>query len=269
MSHHLSIYVIFMSVVFGLALSSCGSSKTVTAVRGSGGKDSSSRPVSVSNLDPMAKILIKEAESWIGTPYRYGGNDRGGVDCSGFVTQVYKRALDIKLPRTSREQSEFCQKINKSNLTPGDLVFFRTTRGSNRVSHVGIFVGDNQMIHSSTSKGVIYTDITSDYYMKTFAGAGKVGPYHAMLSKETKSEEPAKSEKKNRKPKENTESDKSSEDKHDDIHISPVESPAGYTLTPVSSIPTRTTTVQTTSATEPTPDDARAAVLNSLVEKEF
>ncbi|MDE5751017.1 MAG: C40 family peptidase, partial [Duncaniella sp.] len=164
-----------MSVLAGLATSSCGSSRSVSTVSGHGkGSHSAVSHPSLDGLSPTAKILISEADSWVGTPYRYGGNDRGGVDCSGFVTQVYLKALGIKLPRSSREQSEYCPKIDKSRLTPGDLLFFRTTKGSNRVSHVGIFVGDNRMIHSSTSRGVIYTDITSDYYARAYAGAGKV-----------------------------------------------------------------------------------------------
>ena len=309
MSHRLSIYAIIVSVLMGLAFSSCGSSRSVTTARGSGKNKTSGHRPSVNGLDPTAKSLIAEADSWIGTPYKYGGNDRGGVDCSGFVTQVYLKALGIKLPRTSREQSEFCQRVDRSRLTPGDLIFFRTTKGSNRVSHVGIFVGENQMIHSSTSKGVIYTDLDSDYYTRTFAGAGKVGQYHAMLSSGSKQADREKKKKKNKKSKTPPVQESKPLPTKDlpgepaEVHISTTESPAGYTLTPVTSLPSRTTAVTKETATEPepvraaevnsspttpapqpvttvaagnaapiaepSPEDARAAVLNSIIEKDL
>lgn len=286
MSHRLSFYAILVSVLIGLTLSSCGSSRTVTTAS-SGGKGSKTtvRRPPVSGLDPAARTLVREAESWVGTPYRYGGNDRGGVDCSGLVTQVYMNAFGIKLPRTSREQMDFCQNVDKSRLTPGDLLFFRTSRGSKKVSHVGIFVGENQMIHSSTSQGVIYTDINSDYYSRTFAGAGRVGQYHAMLDNKAAKTKPVKPDRNRDKKTDGKEIVK--EDKNG------VET-AGFTLAPVEALPSRSaqtveapkpevkekpigpvrvTSVkqpanpQPATTAEPTPEDARAAVLNSIVEK--
>ncbi len=288
MSHRLSIYTIIVSVLVGLTLSSCGSSRTVTTARnaGKGSKTTIHRP-SVSGLDPAAKTLMSEAESWVGTPYKYGGNDRGGVDCSGFVTQVYLKALGIKLPRTSREQMDFCQTVDKSRLTPGDLLFFRTSKGGSTVSHVGIFVGENKMIHSSTSQGVIYTDITSDYYSRTFAGAGKIGQYHAMLNEKSKKIKPTKpTKRKDKKEDVKTLPDEGVVEKPDEVHISAVESSAGFTLTPISALPSRATPAATPATSSPetpepalstvsvtapdaelTPEDARAAVLNAIIEK--
>lgn len=312
MSHRLSIFVILMSVLAGLATSSCGSSRSVSTVSGHGkGSHSVVSHPSLDGLSPTAKTLISEADSWVGTPYRYGGNDRGGVDCSGFVTQVYLMALGIKLPRSSREQSEYCHKIDKSRLTPGDLLFFRTTKGSNRVSHVGIFVGDNRMIHSSTSRGVIYTDITSDYYARAYAGAGKVESYHALLAKDTKQVggQTHSRKKKNEKNKKKTPEEPNIPAKTTTLTPEPTsvassapsepkETTPGYTLTPVSSLPSRTTAQQQVNSeppksasspitvarttpsnspsspasapiTEPSPEDAREAVLNSIIEKDL
>lgn len=321
MSHRLSIYAVIMSVVFGLAFSSCHSSRQITTAsshgyttkKGGGGKLSSgvSAP-SLKGLDSTSATLLKEAESWVGTPYKYGGNDRGGVDCSGFVLQVYLRALDIKLPRTSREQSEFCQKVDKSHLTPGDLLFFRTTKGSDRISHVGIFVGENKMIHSSTSQGVIFTDLSTDYYVRSYSGAGKVGQYHAMLSRGKKNggnKDTVKPEKKSEALPREIPTEVSLDDLDRVMTASSKGAPAGtapapstattskpasepeksggYTMTPVKSVPVRSTStkpqtqapatavravtpaVSAASTTEPSVDDARNSVLNSIVEKDL
>ncbi len=320
MSHRLSIIAIFLSVFLGLTLSSCHSSRTVTTASSHGYtkkgevKKSSGTvaPPSLKGMDSASAALIKEAESWLGTPYKYGGNDRGGVDCSGFVLQVYLRALDIKLPRTSREQNEFCQKVDKSRLTPGDLLFFKTTKGSDRISHVGIYAGENKMIHSSTSQGVIFTDLATDYYVRTYAGAGKVGQYHSMLSRGKKGNEEKEVKKKDAKKSEALPREIPTEVSLDDLDrvmtasskasttsassaeaaTSPApttEKSGGYTTTVVTSLPAKTTTASskpqgpvtptvrtvaspgsaTSAAPEPSVEDARNSVLNSIVEKDL
>lgn len=169
---------------------SCGSTRnTATIVKkspvGKSGGDAVSKNQAINippGLAPQSQALLKEARAWLGTPYKYGGTDKGGVDCSGLVMSVYNSALAIKMPRNSKAQSDYCTPTPKDNLVPGDLLFFATGGGKN-VSHVGIFIGDNRMIHSSTSKGVIVSDINADYYIRTFAGSGRVEQYHAMLTK--------------------------------------------------------------------------------------
>lgn len=273
-------------------LASCSSSRRATAVASTRPSATELRVPSADALHPSARALVKEAQSWLGTPYKYGGNDRSGVDCSGLVLQVYLRALDISLPRNSRAQKDYCTSASLGSLTPGDLVFFATGKQKGRVSHVGIFVGDNKMIHASTSKGVIVTDLSQDYYTRTFAGAGYVGQYHAMLGK-TKPKTPRKKKKKEPDPRPVREPEPDGE-----IHIAPIESPAGITLTPVASLPERKTpqpdsaqptatpvrqqaaatvhivtpvtpATSTTPASEPTVEDARAAVLGSIIEKDL
>lgn len=185
LSRRFTLYVIFFAV--GLALTGCHSSQRATAVavsHGSGHSVPALTVPSTGGFSSQAKAIVDEASRWLGTPYKYGGNDRNGVDCSGLVLQVYDTALSIKLPRVSREQKEFCSSTSVAALMPGDLLFFATGREKDRVSHVGIFVGDNRMIHASASKGVIVSDFTEDYYRRTFLGAGYVEQYHAMLGKE-------------------------------------------------------------------------------------
>lgn len=118
--------------------------------------------------------LMAEARTWIGTPYKYGGADRTGVDCSGLVLEVYKKALGISLPRNSKEQSVYCVPIERENLQPGDLLFFASNRKDEEVNHVGMYVGENMMIHASSSMGVIVSDLASPYYARTFKSAGAV-----------------------------------------------------------------------------------------------
>lgn len=125
----------------------------------------------------VTKTLLDEARGWIGTPYKYAGNGRDGVDCSGFTLAVYKNALNISLPRNSREQSVYCVPVEKNDLKPGDLLFFSGNRKEDDVSHVGLYVGDNTMIHASSSMGVILSDLNSPYYTRTFKSAGYVSSF--------------------------------------------------------------------------------------------
>jgi cell wall-associated NlpC family hydrolase len=117
--------------------------------------------------------IIEVAKSYLGTPYRSGGTSRNGVDCSGFVTAVF-RQFNIPLPRTSLDQSKFGERISTSSLQPGDLVFFKTSRRRS-VSHVGIYMGQGKFIHASTrSHRVRIDDLEDDYFRKRFVVARRV-----------------------------------------------------------------------------------------------
>lgn len=136
------------------------------------------------SLDAVTRSLLEEADSWRGTPYLWGGNTRDGVDCSGFVLQVFKTSAGISLPRVSGQQYEYCKPVDKSKLEPGDLVFFATSKSHDGVSHVGIYIGNGFMIHSSSSKGVIVSDLNSNYYTGHYYGGGRVERFYAMAGKE-------------------------------------------------------------------------------------
>lgn len=115
---------------------------------------------------------VERASGMLGVRYRYGAASRGATDCSGLTTQVYK-SMGVKLPRTAREQSSRGQKVDKSGLKPGDLVFFKT-RGS-RVSHVGIYKGNGKFIHASSGKGkVMESSLNEGYYNRRYAGARRI-----------------------------------------------------------------------------------------------
>lgn len=123
----------------------------------------------------MGKKIIEEAYTWLGTPYSYACAEKGvATDCSGMVLQVYEKIAGIKLPRNSAKQAEFCKSIKKKEVKIGDLVFFATGKDQNKISHVGIMVDDKNFIHASASKGVVVSDMTQPYYVRTFRGFGRV-----------------------------------------------------------------------------------------------
>ncbi len=116
--------------------------------------------------------IVDVIMEWLGTRYHYGGTTSGGIDCSAFVRQVYANTAGIELPRTAAEQSTIGVTIrDRTKLQFGDLVFFNTRRRV-RVSHVGIYLGDNLFAHSSSRFGVTISSLESTYYNKRFL-AGK------------------------------------------------------------------------------------------------
>lgn len=120
----------------------------------------------------LMQKFIEISSNFADNRYRLGGNGRGYLDCSAFVKLVYEE-LGIKLPRSSVEQFQVGIPVEKEELLPGDLVFFKT-RG-NRISHVGIYLGDNRFIHISSSRKRISIDSLDDpYYKKRYAGAKRV-----------------------------------------------------------------------------------------------
>lgn len=117
-------------------------------------------------------VLKKAAYSFLGTRYRFGGSTRKGLDCSSFVQQVF-REIDITLPRTAREQFQLGELVPFSSLQKGDLVFFRTYAPF--PSHVGIYLGNNRMIHaSSRDRRVVISTLDTPYYRSRFIGAKRI-----------------------------------------------------------------------------------------------
>ncbi|MFD0712685.1 C40 family peptidase [Paenibacillus sp. GCM10027626] len=115
--------------------------------------------------------LSEAVDAVMGTPYKWGGTTAEGFDCSGFILYVFNQ-FDVKLSRTSESQSKEGIEVAQEDLQPGDLVFFNTS-GSG-VSHVGIYMGDGQFAHSSSSKGVKFNKLSEDYYSKRFVTARRV-----------------------------------------------------------------------------------------------
>lgn len=111
------------------------------------------------------QAIITEAKKYIGTPYLWGGSTPSGFDCSGFAQYVYAK-VGVSIPRTTSTQWAGMKSITTPN--PGDLVFFNTS--GTGVSHVGIYLGNNQMIHAG-SKGITIVDISTTYWKPIYLGA--------------------------------------------------------------------------------------------------
>lgn len=118
--------------------------------------------------------LIDSALDLVGIRYRRGGDSaESGFDCSGFVGYVFLEQLGLKLPRTSGEISKSGEQVLRSDLKPGDLVFFNTMRRA--FSHVGIYLGDNQFVHAPRAgKAVRVEDIRGSYWSKRYNGARRI-----------------------------------------------------------------------------------------------
>ncbi len=125
------------------------------------------RNTSIDRDEVMFKII-----ELINTPYLWGGTSTYGIDCSAFVMTVFKRALNIDLPRTSIMQSTVGDEVARENLRFGDLIFFNTM--GRRISHVGIYLGEGVFAHSSSSGGVKTSSLNEDYYNSRFVTARRV-----------------------------------------------------------------------------------------------
>jgi cell wall-associated NlpC family hydrolase len=116
---------------------------------------------------------VRFAKTFVGAPYRSGGTSYKGVDCSGLAYVVY-RQFDIRLPRTSSDQSRVGVHVDRSDIEPADLLFFRTTRRGS-ISHVGIYIGKGKFIHASTGARTVRVDALNDeYYRNRYVGARRV-----------------------------------------------------------------------------------------------
>lgn len=118
--------------------------------------------------------LISFAKRFVGVRYRWGGTTPKGFDCSGFTQYVFK-SIGIKLNRTSTAQATQGSHVSKSELLPGDLVFFDTNGGNNHINHVGIYIGGGRFVQaSSTGTGVTVSNINSGFYKDAYMTARRV-----------------------------------------------------------------------------------------------
>ena len=119
----------------------------------------------------LANSIISSSMNYIGVPYVFGGTSPYGFDCSGYVQYVFAKA-GISIPRTADVQYDFGTPISTTELVPGDLVFFETyTYGA---SHVGIYLGDGNFIHASSSQGVTINSLSQAYYSSHYIGARRI-----------------------------------------------------------------------------------------------
>ena len=173
-----------LSTMVAAVLVSCGSSRNVVVKREVPTK-TVAKTADVKSLESnfsgrnsfVVNDILKDAEKYLGAPYKYAGNTSSGFDCSGLVCKVFDENGE-KMPRRSSDQALEGKEIAIREAKPGDLVFFATT-GGERVSHVGIVHTINQdgevtFIHSSTSKGVIISSLNEKYWNKAYLFARRV-----------------------------------------------------------------------------------------------
>lgn len=117
-------------------------------------------------LNNLLNKIIKESNTYLGTPYLWGGTTRNGIDCSAFVKNVYL-SVGIKLPRVSQNQAKVGKTITLDKIRKGDLIFFETDKNRpNTVSHVGIYLGSGNLIHaSSKNKKVVIVPLNQGYFL--------------------------------------------------------------------------------------------------------
>jgi lipoprotein Spr len=169
-------------VISALLLSSCGSMRKANRdaeVR----SDGSNRKKDKALIEKYQQILgteidagqslklYKSVDAWMGVPYKYANATKQGTDCSGLACNLYKEVYNITLPRGTEDQYKIIDKVKQKHLQEGNLVFFKIEKGR-KVSHVGLYLGNNKFIHASTSKGVRIDDLTDKYYENTYVGGG-------------------------------------------------------------------------------------------------
>ncbi len=116
--------------------------------------------------------LYQAINSWLGVPYKYGGNDRNGIDCSAFVGTIYKQVYGVTLHRSANDMLRDVKLISRAQLREGDILFFTNSKG--KVSHVGIYLKDQLFAHASTSNGVSVSSLDNVYWTKHFYKGGRV-----------------------------------------------------------------------------------------------
>lgn len=174
---------LMLCVAMTLIFSGCGSvrhtAKSVSAIPSATvGTDPASSgsvvlpTVNTAGLSDERQRIMSGAVGWLGVPYRYGGEGRDGVDCSGLSLKVMAESVDLKLPRSSADQQRWCEPIDTAGMEIGDLMFFCTS--GQGVNHVGIYVGNRSMIHASGSRGVVCDRIDTPYFLKAFHSAGRI-----------------------------------------------------------------------------------------------
>jgi lipoprotein Spr len=124
----------------------------------------------VRNVDVKSRLMDQYA-SWKGVRYRLGGSTKKGIDCSAFVQRTFRDQFGVELPRSTSEQQDMGKSVSRSKLRTGDLVLFRA--GSTG-RHVGIYIGNNQFVHASTSSGVMISNMDEPYWNKRYNEARRV-----------------------------------------------------------------------------------------------
>ncbi|MFK8019028.1 MAG: C40 family peptidase [Pseudomonadales bacterium] len=155
------LFLLLISALIPMSLASCIST---TANKSSAPFESTNHSSSATS-SPVIAALYAQLNEWRGTPYLLGGNNRRGIDCSGFVQRTFADRFERQLPRTTQLLAKQGRKIASNELQAGDLVFFKTGRG---VRHVGVFISEGNFVHASKSAGVTLSNIENQYWKQHY-----------------------------------------------------------------------------------------------------
>lgn len=178
----------WLGVILSAGLVSCGGSKIVKGTEKPVYSPANPAPKPLEtnlNTDLSRKLgvnvpksanakLMNQVGDWLGVPYRLGGNDKKGVDCSGFINQVFKNVYAKQLPRVAADIHAASMPVRDKDRREGDLVFFKIN--STKITHAGILLFDDFFAHASTSRGVVISRLQETYWARYYIGSGRVLP---------------------------------------------------------------------------------------------
>ena len=170
----MKIRVLVILILFPF-LSSAQAKKAKQAPKSKAPKQSIEQFYALNQLMPDSACnpqLYYHVYDWIGTRYKYAGCTKKGIDCSGFVSEMYKNTYCINLTGGSRDIWQTVNQIERIDLQEGDILFFKIRKG--QISHVGVYLGNNKFAHASVHSGVIISDLNEDYYKKYFYKGGRL-----------------------------------------------------------------------------------------------
>jgi murein DD-endopeptidase / murein LD-carboxypeptidase len=171
-------FIIFIITV----MYSCRSGKEITKTEDRSPEHTVSNPkkiekkyaslLSVSENEITNLQLYSFIDEWYGVPYKYGGKNKSGIDCSNFTSTLYKNIYNTSVSGSSSSIFTKCKVIPIKDLKEGDLLFFKIEK--NEISHIGVYLKNNKFVHATTKKGVMIDDLNEAYYKKYFYKAGRL-----------------------------------------------------------------------------------------------
>ncbi len=178
---HFSLFYFIIGTIITLSFSACHSQKEITK----NDEKESSNPSKTKNILTKYSQLLNVGENkldnkklyffiddWYGTPYKYGGKNKEGIDCSNFVSSLFNEVYKKTLTGNSASVFNECKIVSKENLQEGDLVFFKIE--NDNISHIGVYLQNNKFVHATVKKGVMIDDLDEPYYKKYFFKAGRI-----------------------------------------------------------------------------------------------
>ena len=172
--------VFYLAFIFVMIASSCHTKKKTTSTLPEKTSVSKTNKIKnkyagLINVDD-SKIdnvkLYSFIDEWYGVPYKYGGKNKEGIDCSNFTSTLYLNVYSKPLTGTSSSIFDQCKVVSKSNLEEGDLVFFKID--GDKISHIGVYLQNNKFVHATTKKGVMIDDLDEEYYKKYYYKGGRL-----------------------------------------------------------------------------------------------